>query len=59
MLTDEKEKLLREIFDTQLEEENLEDILEDYDIDPVDALIYLFNSGWIDPEVFGEFLNGE
>ena len=47
----EAEKFL----ETWLEEESLEDILEKFDVDPVDAFILIYEAGLIDEELLESY----
>lgn len=44
-------KMIEQIITSKLEEYSLEEILQVFDIDPVDAFMILFNNGHIDEEL--------
>lgn len=42
-------KQIEDYLDTALEEEHLEDILERFDVTPLEAFVTIFEAGLIDP----------
>ena len=50
-----KKRQIEKTFTNQLEDKTLEEILEDFDITPVEALMLLFDSGMIDEELLEKY----
>lgn len=46
--------MMEEYFETKLEDEYLEDILEKYDLEPLEVLMVLWEKGLIDDSIAAE-----
>lgn len=47
----EEKKFVENQIKLLLQDRSLEQILEDFDLDPAEVLFYLFESGQLDPEI--------
>lgn len=48
---------LRQFIDNELDDGNtLEQILEEFNLDPADVFVFLFNSGLIDPDLLNTYI---
>ncbi len=50
-LTKNQQQRIEDIIAEQLEDNSLEDILSEFDIDPIECFMILYTSGYIDTEL--------
>jgi len=55
-LNDKDRLLLYNRVASYLEDNSLEDLLEDLDIEGPEAVVFLFESGQIDPDIFDDLI---